>query len=187
MNAACTARYHDTYSAAHNHGCICPKARIEDARRSSYYKDLHRRGIRLREPALGTVRRIQALQVMGYSTLQLKALMGRSARTKSNLYPRERGGTGMINSTTAAQWRDLYERICMTPATGPRANHVRTTARRKGWAGPLDWDDIDNPDEIPYSQTPEAKALRALERKREHDRSMWPQKKARLQAERQAA
>lgn len=170
MSAACTAKYHDTYSAAHNHGCICPRARIEAARRSSLYADLHRRGIRLRVPALGTIRRIQALQVMGYSTMDLKAMLGRSANNKANLYPRNRHGSGMVQPSTAARWMDLYERICMTPASGPRANHIRAMARNKGWAGPLEWDDIDDPTEVPYWQTEEGRAERERQWRAAKDR-----------------
>lgn len=162
MNVACTARHHNTYSAAHNHGCICPQARIIHARRSSEYKQNYRAGVRRRVPATGTIRRFQALQVLGYSTVELKAMLGRSTVNRRNLLPRDKNGTGMIQPETARVWAELYEKLCMTPATGPRANHIRAMARNKGWAGPLEWDDIDNPDEVPYWDTDEGR----LERKR---------------------
>lgn len=149
----CEAKYHNTYSAAHNHGCVCPAARVINARRSALYSELSRAGVRLRVPATGAIRRFQALQVLGYPTVELKAMMGFSTGNRRNLLPRNKSGTGMIQPATARRWERLYDRLCMTPATGPRANHITSMARAKGWAGPLEWDDIDDPDEVPYWQT----------------------------------
>jgi hypothetical protein len=55
-----------------------------------------------------------------------------------------------IHARSAEAIAAVYGELCMTPA--PNAginNHVRAVAWRHGWAPPLAWDAIDDPNEVP--------------------------------------
>lgn len=157
---SCTADRHGDATAARYHGCVCPESIAHRRKVQKRYQIAHKQGRSLRVSAIGTIRRIQALQVMGYSTIQLKEMLGRQP-VKSNLWPRAyRTGTGMINRRTAEQWARLYREIVefRGRSTAPSANHVSTMATRKGWAGPGAWDNIDDPHEIPATPLEEQRA-----------------------------
>lgn len=93
-------------------------------------------------PALGTQRRIQALMAIGWSAEeQAKALGWNHKRAVHRL----RFVTYVYRSTHE-QVAEMYERLSGKP--GPSAG-TRGRARSAGYAPPLAWDDIDNPDETP--------------------------------------
>lgn len=96
-------------------------------------------------PALGTVRRLQALQAIGYGYPRLAIETGISEKTLRN--PTYRGQ--WVYRVTADAVATVYERLCMTPLDGPYARRSRNMAAAKGWMPPLAWDDIDDPDERP--------------------------------------
>ena len=52
-----------------------------------------------------------------------------------------------VRRSTAERIAALYDRWCMTP--GPAATRNRAMAVRRGWAPPLAWNNIDDPDEQP--------------------------------------
>lgn len=95
----------------------------------------------LKVPALGTQRRIQALRSLGYSLLEIAAEGGWGTEHAAFQYTLR---AETITRKTADRIAAVYDRLSMTPATGPKANRLRILASKKGWVGPLAWDDIDN-------------------------------------------
>lgn len=88
----------------------------------------------------GTVRRIRALQAMGWP---LREIGERCGIATQNLGTIASGGRG-VYASTAARIAKVYDELSMTP--GP-SNRSRTIARTRGWLPPLAWDDdaIDDP------------------------------------------
>lgn len=91
-------------------------------------------------PLLGARRRVQALLRLGWN----HATMRRHAGVDTSHIVR-----GTYQSLTARKWRaidNMYQQLCMTP--GP--SHITTNrARTAGFAPPLAWLAIDNPDAHP--------------------------------------
>lgn len=90
-----------------------------------------------RVDATGTIRRLQALAAIGWSTVDLAEYLDRSPcdlrKTRTGYWPTVRRGTAQAVAA-------LYEQLCMTP--GP-SKVARAAAARGGWLPPLAWDDID--------------------------------------------
>jgi len=132
------------------HHCKCDDCR-ELARNYEFWRQAQiRRGKALLVPALGTQRRIQALQRLGYSQSIIGAECGRSAPWVTHLTR-----VTTVKPATAQLIDALYARLSMTPPN-PQTKHERAGvtkakryAKRMGWAGPLDWDDIDLDPEPP--------------------------------------
>lgn len=91
----------------------------------------------------GTVRRVQALQAIGWSQPAIAAMMGLTRNTLRLQMKRPR-----ISGRRAREVAELFDRLQMTP--GP-SDFARRLARRKGWAPPLAWDEdvIDDPTATP--------------------------------------
>jgi hypothetical protein len=106
-------------------------------------------------PAVGAVRRIQALQAMGWPLNTIGAyphMAGRILRREGSV-------------TSAGKWRAIaatYDRLAMTRGPSERA---RQAARKAGWPLPLCWDDddIDDP-----AALPERRRTKADDRADEH-------------------
>lgn len=100
-----------------------------------------------RVDARGTVRRLQALQALGWSTPQLGAHLGVAETNVSRVMREDR-----VYASTARGVAALYERLWAVrpPAdtATQRAMIARITARAaaRGWVPPLGWDDIDADD-----------------------------------------
>jgi hypothetical protein len=91
-------------------------------------------------PSLGAQRRIRALAALGWRHADISEMIGRASHHIS---------AGRHPSMLAGDWRLVaaaYERMSSTP--GPSAK-TRSRARASGYAPPLAWDDIDNPDARP--------------------------------------
>ncbi|MCF8605133.1 hypothetical protein L5I01_17400 [Gordonia sp. HY442] len=95
-------------------------------------------------PALGTTRRLQALVAIGYNQRDLmRQLDWAWEGNHLNLFH------GRIDSVSARKARDvagLFAELAMTPGPSSRA---RNRGVKLGWAPPLAWDDIDDPNETP--------------------------------------
>lgn len=111
----------------------------------SYEKARIMRGAALKVPAVGTRRRIQALRALGHSRAEIARAAG-YADGDSYEYAMH---AETITAATAAKIAAAYETLSMRLGSGPKANRLRVLAARKGWAPPLAWDNIDNPDEVP--------------------------------------
>ena len=96
-------------------------------------------------PAVGTVRRIQALQALGWGIPALARESGLPVPTLRN--PAYRGER--VRTATADRVSAMYERLAMVRPDGMYAERSRRQAARKGWLPPLAWTDIDDPDEHP--------------------------------------
>lgn len=91
-----------------------------------------------RVPGIGTARRIQALVAIGWPLPELAARLG---WTLANLCDRAVCRRPCVAVRNARLVADLYDRLSMTPPTGPQADRARVRARRRGWVPPLAWDD----------------------------------------------
>ena len=101
-------------------------------------------------PAIGAVRRIQALITMGWRYKDLNARCG--IRT-------EKVGEGpWIGREHHEKIRKLYDELWNT--RGPATQGNITKALNKGWAKPMAWDDdtIDDPAAKPYGTVTERRA-----------------------------
>ncbi|XSS45964.1 hypothetical protein ACQBAU_16135 [Propionibacteriaceae bacterium Y2011] len=107
----------------------------------------------------GTVRRLQALIVCGWSGSELGRRLG---WTSANIWALIHGTRGQVTTTTAAKVRALYDELWDQPPPGTTryekqaATRARNLARSWGWAPPLAWDDedLDNPYAVPETDTP---------------------------------
>jgi len=96
-------------------------------------------------PALGTIRRIQALQSLGWTHHQIADAAGVNLKTMRN--PLHRGSR--VTRATAEAIAAAYELLSMrfpaedTTIARRNATYARNVARKKGWPPPLAWDDID--------------------------------------------
>jgi hypothetical protein len=95
--------------------------------------------------ALGSQRRIQALQALGYGRHRIAVELGYN--NGGALTYLMQADTLLV--VTATRIREVYDRLSMTIPQGVGPTRARTWARRHGHAPPLAWDDIDNPDEQP--------------------------------------
>lgn len=96
-----------------------------------------------RVPALGSMRRVQALAVLGWSVSRIGAEAGIRGTLVNELVAGRRKRVPRAEAEAVAR---LFRERCMTP--GP-SKTTRTVAARNGWVPPLGWDDIDDPEEQP--------------------------------------
>lgn len=94
-------------------------------------------------PARGSLRRIHALVAVGWSMEHQAAHLGVKKQAIQNFAVKS--PDTMIRVASAKRYSDLYDELHMIAGPSDRARQV---ARRKGWAPPLAWNDIDN-DEVP--------------------------------------
>jgi lambda repressor-like predicted transcriptional regulator len=95
-------------------------------------------------PAVGTVRRIRALQALGWPIDMLAADLDAHVQALSRLCQKSQ----TVTVARARAVSDLYDRLSMTP--GP-SDISRRRAAARGWLPPLAWDDaeIDTPESNP--------------------------------------
>lgn len=139
-----TALEHGVYSTYTYRGCRCGECRhAAMTARKQWRLRSHENGGPLLVDSTGTVRRVQALMVMGWPIRVIAEAAGvRPSVLRTFVYTP--GDT--INTARADAIRAVFDRLCMTP--GP-AKATATRARRKGWAPPLSWNNIDDPAEQP--------------------------------------
>lgn len=100
-------------------------------------------------PTVGIARRLQALQVIGYTTQAISELIGYQYKTTPLLIHARKP---YVEVGTARKVDEVYRRLMLTPAPHSRAaDRARRRAVRHGWASALAWDgiDIDNPAAVP--------------------------------------
>lgn len=93
--------------------------------------------------ALGSQRRIRALQALGWSKQQIAWRMGYYDNGAISYLMRAE----TMLPKTAAKVAAVYDQLSMVRPEGAGANRARTWAARLGYAPPLAWDegDIDDP------------------------------------------
>lgn len=96
-------------------------------------------------PAVGAVRRLQALGAIGHTMVSLAARLGVD---RVNLDRYISGQWRRMPRQFHAEICTLYDELWNQPTTNLRA---RSMAEKKGWAPPLAWDDdtIDDPSAVP--------------------------------------
>lgn len=92
----------------------------------------------------GTVRRLRALVAVGWPQARLAERIG---WTDANLSALIRGERAQVEQRTADAVVKLYDQLWQVSPEGLSAARARRHAARRGWAGPLAWDDetIDDP------------------------------------------
>lgn len=135
-----TTRQHGTYSR-YNHGCHCDPCREAMYQYKSRYF-LRRERRQLKVPSIGAIRRIRALQAIGWDLARIAAAGGWAA--KGNVLSILKQDT--ILASTHDRIDAAYEALSGTPGPSIRS---RRRGEREGWAPPLAWDDIDSPTEQP--------------------------------------
>lgn len=92
-------------------------------------------------------RRIQGLIALGWTQTQIAEHAGMSPGYVQYL---ERAVTFRVKRSTFERIRDTYEALCMTvPGDSYGATRARARAKRRHYAAPLAWDDIDDIDATP--------------------------------------
>lgn len=139
----CGAAKHGTAYAWRWHNCQCPEAVQAHYREGKEYrkKVYLNGGEKLRVPNVGAIRRKQALAFMGWTEEAVGRQMGHQPPR-----PRQRNRIRNVNPETHQWWVDAFEALAMKDGPSARARSIAIT---KGWAGPLAWLDIDDPDEVP--------------------------------------
>lgn len=105
-------------------------------------------------PAWRVQRRLQALQAIGWSLVEIGRHTGWSPQNLNSLLAnRWRDREGVTPATfelVDAAYRDMAMR---PPAEDRWVKAVRSRAAAKGWLSPMAWDDIDDPNETPVRDT----------------------------------
>lgn len=106
---------------------------------------LDRMANRARLDGTGTIRRLQALQAIGWSLADMAARLGCSS---SNLVQISR--ETMVRAKTARAVRDLYAELWdKQPPVGYSRTIALKRAAANGWPPPAAWDNIDDPNAEP--------------------------------------
>lgn len=139
---------HGTRMGYRDDGCKCDACKRAVALERNLY--LLRRaaaGRPLSVDKTGSVRRLQALMVMGWPRRELARLCGYQGDAFALIL---NGKRSRLMLDTHQRIVDLYDRLSMQH--GP-SNSSRIRATKKGWAPPLAWDDdtIDDPKASPVN------------------------------------
>lgn len=142
----CGAPRHGTVND-YRYGCRCPAAR-EDKRLTDKRRREGRHRARL-VPGIGSRRRLQALNALGWTLKQLAAELGWSIQATQAVTT---GVHPLVRASTRDAIAALYDRLGAT--RGP-SEVARTKALRRGYMPPQAWDDdIDNPAAAPLLDAP---------------------------------
>lgn len=139
-----------SHTCYNTHGCRCAACRRAKAKKRALYDRRYRQmqGRDVWVPALGTVRRLRALAVIGWSIDEIATRAGLFHR--SLLKVRE-GQRAEVHSSTWRAVRRVYAELENTTKTDRPGKITRTRALQHGWFPPAMWD---NPD---FDPEPSAK------------------------------
>ncbi|MDF2915950.1 MAG: hypothetical protein K0S70_167 [Microbacterium sp.] len=130
-------------------GCGCPPC-LDANRRYGILRDLDPNPRKI--DSTGTARKLQALIALGWSGPMLGERLG---VTRARVGHLARHTHPTVTRPIHNQVDALYRELCMTPPpTETKAEHAAylralTAARKRGWAPPLAWDNIDDPTDRP--------------------------------------
>lgn len=135
-------KHGQTHTCYNTHGCRCVRCRRAKAKKRALYDRRYRemRGQDVWVPALGTVRRLRALAVIGWSIDEVASRAGLFHR--SLLKVRE-GQRKEVRSSTWRAVRRVYAELENTPRADRAGKITRTLALAHGWLAPAWWDDPD--------------------------------------------
>lgn len=97
-------------------------------------------------PAVGTMRRLQGLVSIGYTETELSERLGMLVTNFNRLIL---GRRGRVTAATYQTTRAVFAELWAHPKAGGWADNARAVAKSHRWVGPLAWDDIDDPAELP--------------------------------------
>lgn len=128
--------------------CADAWSRYEKARKWLAYQ-----GKSLTVPSLGFRRRVEALMCMGWSQAYLaeRLDMVNQQAVSAKCFRHKR-----IKRALHERMCELYDELHMKSSDGPKANWLKMYAAGRGYAPPLAWDDIDDPNERPKGVLREA-------------------------------
>lgn len=122
------------------------------SRQSAYmvrYSKFYRAGYRLSVPALGYERRLQALAAIGYPWGVIAERMGGDTN-KVHVGEIANGHKKALFIATAKRIEEVYHDLCLTPNPDYlQAKRIKTWAKKRNWAPPMAWNDIDDPNDVP--------------------------------------
>jgi hypothetical protein len=164
----CAAKRHGDENAYQNARCRCPDARNAQRLYVKRRKLARARGQFGRSdlvPTFLVTRRFRALARMGHSAREVQELAWG--------YKRSNGTQSWMAKSTMSRERfdrldAVYQRLSAIPGDNWRAKNY---AVRRCWAAPLDWNNIDDPTEVPHNETPEGRVEREREWRREWERT----------------
>lgn len=111
--------------------CRRARMRAQKARRLT--------GVQSKVPAIGSRRRIQALQALGWSRLTIARQLGYADNGAISYLMT----ADTMLAVTAVRIAEVYDRLSMIRPDSPGAARARTWAVRQGYAPPLAWECID--------------------------------------------
>ena len=131
---------------------------------AEYRKDVYLHG-RRRINKAGTIRRLEALMVNGWSIPEIARQAMMSKDTLHSLWD-DRGRPERLTTKRVARrvkfaYDRLWDKDAPKSAAGTKA---KLFAQRNGFAPALAWDNIDDPGERPKGLTPEQRRARAQRR-----------------------
>lgn len=129
--------------ARYSTGCRCEGCRVAAWRRGKQNRIALLQGCPGMLPCIVVTRRIHALAAIGWTYAELGPRLGVTSQNIGYLAGRT---TGMVERGIARRVIRLYDELSMTPGT---SNISRQRAISRGWAPPLAWDDIDDPNAVP--------------------------------------
>lgn len=135
----------------------CARCRAQARRKVIRYRSYSARFGRRSIPALSTQRRIMALNRWGIPRAQISDRLGVTSSALSRIMEQE-----ICFADTAAKVARVYREMVVEGKPGTSLR-TRNRAIAAGWAGPMDWDDIDDPREVPYSYSVEVAQAQAIE------------------------
>lgn len=121
-------------------------------------------------PALGVVRRIRALNTLGWMTEEVCEEAGLCSRFAADLFTKRRPN---VSRASAEAIDGVYSRWCMRlPEMTPGRRRTRTLAQQRGYPPPLAWDSIDDPGEHPRGMGHRPRHLKDIRTSREYDEAV---------------
>ena len=105
------------------------------------YSKLYRAGYRITTDPQGSVRRLQALHVMGHPRRVIAEMTGLSY---NYLYELSRGNEVRVATATAVKIAAVYDELHMVRRADTTGKRVTAHAVKHGYVPPMGWDCIDS-------------------------------------------
>lgn len=119
--------------------CGCEPCVAIQTRYVRYWRRRRSLGHRFTAPIGPTLRKVQALQRLGWTRADIAAEIGRSPQSLTNTLQRE-----VVKADTEAAIEEVFRRLEMKlPPPSRGATRARRRAEAAGWPPPLAWEDID--------------------------------------------
>lgn len=139
---------HGTYAGVSQHWKdgepSCPPCDLAGHRRRKLNRYLQATGRPASMPVGGVIRRVEALQTLGWNVMEISRRSGVPWKTLRGLYR-----TAAVYRATFDAVAAVYDDLAMHAPVGPYATRAARRAQRLGFHPPEAWDDIDDSDEEP--------------------------------------